>query len=348
MTKNPETKKIRTSKCYTMDSEDLANGIEENPLWLNGVGAIEFLGNRNVARIIPGNELSFPHKYKGVVVNRLSYTPKGVLISASGDIPPHFIEALSCLDPDLKPFREGHFSKLLSPDWDDEVVAYFSSLVKTQKPIVHRITGGGSDRVLAVDFLALSDRTLITATVSKGAGCPNQAMSLDNTDDLTRFEFRPIWSPLPWSEGYDIRSLEGFTNGSGGYVFLFIDGLSGQLMKVVDNKVLPFFESSEFGKEKTVKVLFRSATGSEVSVNHLASALTQERLVDISYTNHGKMDVAVSNNFIVALHDDLRDMLAEVSKMDHPEGISSPQGFHVSKKTPIGKTLKFWRRPQST
>ena len=337
--------KAMRASCFNLTANALAYRIENISNWLDGVGAIEFVQGHSFARIIPSLELLLPHTYQGVVVNRLSYTRKGLLISANGEIAPDYIEALSCLNPGLAPFKDGHYAKLLAPDSDGEVTAYFSALLKTSKPIVHKITSDGTFKIRELDFLCLPDRFVITATAAYGDGRPNQAMNLDNTDDLAQFEFAPRWSKLPWSEGHDIRSLEGFTNGVGGVAFLFIDQKTSRLMKVIDGKAHKVI--SEEAKDNEVQILFRTATGAEVDKNHLASAGTHERLIELSMANNGKMDITVSNSWMAQNHSGLQKMLDEVSEMDRPEGIMSPHGFFISKNTNGGKVLIHRPRPHN-
>jgi len=312
------------SGCFLLSPEAIALRLQNDPTWLEGVGALEVYGE-DVSKVFPSNELPYAHQYNdsGAMIQRLSYTPKGVLVVANHVVPPNFLRAFAAADPEAIPFVDGHYSKICSPDATGECKVYYSSL-SPKDPVCHLIPDDVSFVIQDVDILGLKTGTRIAATVVWPKRSPErQVVLLENSDNLGNPSFKPIWKLAPWSEGYDVRALEGFSNGLNDSVYLFIDRKTNSLMKVVNDgkpEVL----------EENVKILFRAATGSEIKPNHLTTTLTEDRFIDLRL-NPKTLEVD-KEIWLRETNSSLEPLFQTVCSMVQPEGVSAPHGMFIHDK----------------
>ena len=331
------------SGCFLLSPQAIALRLDQDPTWLEGIGTLEVFAD-DVARIFPSNELPYNRDYNctSSLVQRLSYTRKGVLMVANRMIPDVFQKAFAAADPYAIPYVQDHYSKIFSPDASGELKISYSTLSKTN-PVFHPISDDGTFVIRDVDILGLKSGVRIVATVVRPKRSPDrQVVMLENADDLGKVDekgnsaFKPIWKPVPWCEGYDVRSLEGFSNGLNNSVYLFVDGKTNSLMCVIDD-----------GKPEVllegVKILFRAATGSEVRPNHLTTVLTDTKFIDIRMEGNTPPKVEL-DTWLRNTNPSLESLFQTVCSMAHPEGVTAPHGMFILDKE-CSQVLIYRHRP---
>lgn len=319
------------ARSIRMNFEDLAVRIV-NPIYWDGVGAICHIGGKRL-RLIPSNELGKIQPKEGVQLLRLSYTPNDVLITANGPLTEELIRVLSSIDSSNTPFKGGHFSKLFSPGVGGKLHIYYATLPsKGREQIIHPIGDDGAFTMKEVDILGVNSNRKIAATVvNLNASGEHKVAYLGNADRLGQpGKFLPDWNLVEWPLPYDVRSLEGFNDGLGATIYLFVDRKTRQLMSVINDG-----EPQVILKD--VRVLFRTATGAEVTGKHMATALTDNTLVEL-LLERTKNGPEVNWNVW------MRDTQLQLRKLfDHTEkgvdgqfrdfeGVFGPTGFFVSER----------------
>lgn len=320
---------------YRLSVDAVAFRMEKDPTWLEGVGALEIIAE-DVVLVFPSNELPYAHSYlsSSPMIQRLAYTKRGVLIVANNPVPMSFREAFAAANPDVIPFVQGHYCKVCSPDSNGERKVYYSTL--GQDSISHLISDDGSFAIEDVDILGLPTGTHIAATVILPNRSPDrQVFMLENSDDLGKRDFKPSWKLARWCEGYDVHSLEGFSNGLNEFVFLFIDGKTESLMKVVND-----------GKPevllKKVKVKLRAASGSETRPGHLTTVLTENRFIDLRL-DPKTMEID-KDIWLLETNSSLEPLFTTVNTMVKPEGVSAPHGMFIYDRS-RSQVLIYRHRP---